>query len=137
MKAFPSTARRSFAPLLALAAMLAVASPALAQAACTNEGFTVEGSPLSIELCLRSVTLDPATSSRTAHVEATTSTPSRSATVQLALLLPMGSASANAPASIELTPVGLVGTLHLTLHVTPDSVSIDSALLTPGAVIIK
>ena len=116
---------------------LAIASPALARAACTSEAFTVEGSPLSIELCLLSVTRDPSTSSRVAHVEATTSTPSRSANAQLALLLPMGSASANAPASIDLAPVGLVGTLHLTLHVTPDSASIDSALLTPGAVIIK
>ncbi len=114
-----------------------MAIPATARAACTSERFTVEGSPLTIELCLNAVTLDPSTSSRIAHVEATTSTPTRSATASLALLLPMGSTASHAPASIELAPVGLVGTLHLTLHVTPSSASIDSALLTPGAVIIK
>ena len=137
MKSSRSAHRRRFAGLLAIAVALAFASPAVARAACTSEAFTVEGSPLSIELCLTSVTLDPATSSRVAHVAATTSTASRSATAQLALLLPMGSTAAHAPATIELAPVGLVGTLHLTLHVTPNSASIDSALLTPGAVIIK
>ena len=114
-----------------------MAIPATARAACTSERFTVEDSPLTIELCLNAVTLDPSTSSRIAHVKATTSTPTRSATASLALLLPMGSTASHAPASIELAPVGLVGTLHLTLHVTPSSASIDSALLTPGAVIIK
>ncbi|MGC8484517.1 MAG: hypothetical protein ACP5O6_02625 [Candidatus Baltobacteraceae bacterium] len=137
MKSPLSPRRRRLAPLVALAAAIAVVAPGIARAACTSERFTVEGSPLTIELCLNAVTLDPSTSSRIAHVEATTSTPTRSATASLALLLPMGSAASHAPASIELAPVGLVGTLHLTLHVTPSSASIDSALLTPGAVIIK
>ncbi len=135
---FPLFARRrSLGSLFALATALWVGSLGIARAACSSESFTVEGTPLTIQLCLASLTLDPTAASRVAHVEATTSTPTRSATAQLALLLPVGSAPAHAPASIELAPVGLVGTLHLTLHVAPTTVTIDSALLTPGAVIIK
>ncbi len=129
--------RRSLGSLLALAAALWVASLGSARAACSSESFTVESTPLTIELCLASITLDPSAASRVARVEATTSTPARNATAELTLLLPLGTAAAHAPASIELTPVGLVGTLHLTLHVAPTTVTIDSALLTPGAVIIK
>lgn len=129
--------RRTLGSLLALAAALSLGSVGSARAACSSERFTVERTPLSIQLCLSSIAVDPAAGSRIAHVEATTSTPTRSATAQLALLLPVGSSPAHAPATIELAPIGLVGTLHLTLHVAPASVTIDSALLTPGAVIIK
>ncbi len=129
--------RRSLGSLFALATALWVGSIGIARAACSSESFTVEGTPLTIQLCLASLTLDPTAASRVARVEATTSTPSRNATAQLTLLLPLGTAAAHAPASIELAPVGLVGTLHLTLHVAPTTVTIDSALLTPGAIIIK
>jgi len=122
---------------LLAATLLALGSLAAARAACTSERFTVEGTPLTIALCLTSVQLDQATGSRIARVEATTSTPTHTASAQLALLLPLESTVAHAPASIELAPVGLIGTLHLTLHVAPPNVTIDSALLTPGAVILK
>lgn len=39
--------------------------------------------------------------------------------------------------SLDLTPLGLTGTLHLTLAYSRGLVQLEGALLTPGAITIK
>ncbi|HUY11228.1 MAG TPA: hypothetical protein VMV73_03105 [Candidatus Dormibacteraeota bacterium] len=128
----PSLAR--FAAAVIALSLLALGE---ASAACTTQRLTVERAPLDITLCLRSMVVDTQAGSRTAHIDATYTTPGRRVVQALNLILPSQSGAGRAPASIALAPLGLTGTIHLTLLIDSSQAQVDAALLTPGAVILK
>ena len=120
-----------------LVAMLLAAMPtaATAQGHCSRETLTVRGTPVTISYC-PSV---PATSGPEVSVpvaetfSASSGSFSRSSTLKFV----SGEGPARVVENVDLDGVGLTGTLHLTLVYAGGEVRVESALLTPGAIIIK
>lgn len=117
---------RWFLSSLAIAAVPLAAS---AQSQCSHETLPVQGASVNFELC--------AAPGREAVVPitATVSGPGGSFTEQRSVR-PMGGAG-RVLENVDLARIGLHGVLHMTLVYSEGRVSIESALLTPGAVQIK
>ena len=125
---------RAFAIAVVFAActLRAVASPQ-----CTQETLSVEGHPLTIGYCiagpLRSNGAEEIVVPVTATYAAAGATTSR--TIDLHFVA--GEGVSRVLQSLDLTTLGMTGTLHLTLAYSRGLVRVEGALLTPGAITIK
>ncbi len=120
---------------IALAASTALApSPA---PPCSHETLSVQGSPLSIAYCIAGALR--ADGAAEVIVPVTVTYTARGGTAQRSANLHFlaGEGVSRVLQSIELGPVGLTGTLHLTLDYVRGVVRVEGALLTPGAITIK
>ena len=123
---------RTFAVVAALVA--ASIAPALSQPAsrCSRDVFPVAGQPLTVTVCAgapdggKTVTVSETFKTAKASFDQTTSIE----------VLP-GAAASRAVHDVSLAPLGLQYTLHLTLAYREAAVTIEHALLLPGAVPLK
>jgi hypothetical protein len=114
----------------------ATTASALAAPPCTQQTLKVEGSAVTIGYCLSG---PPHTegSEEVVPVAATYSTPGGSIHRAIQLHFIAGEGVSRVIQSLDLTAVGLSGTLHLTLTYSRGLVDVEGALLTPGAITVK
>ena len=118
---------------VAVAALVAASiAPALAQGGkCSHETFPVGGQSVAVTVCAaapegKSVAISESFKGASASF-------GHAASIEI---LP-GAAASRAVDDVALTPLGLQYTLHLTLAYRDGGVSIEHALLLPGAVPLK
>lgn len=112
----------------------AVSAPAASQ--CTQETLPVEGSAVTIGYCVNgSPSLKG--SEEIVPVTATYSAANGAIRRVIELHFVAGERVSRVIQSLDLTPLGLTGTLHLTLAYSRGLVDVEGALLTPGAITIK
>jgi hypothetical protein len=109
---------------------------ARADTPCTQETLQVEGAPVSIGYCINGAPRSNG-SEVMVQVASTYSTPG--GTLRRATLFRFlaGEGVSRVLESVDLTKVGLTGTLHLTLAYSRGLIRVEGALLTPGAITIK
>ena len=118
-------------------ALAAVPLAAPAQAGnCTKETLPVHGTPVTVSYCVSGSQRAPG-SELLVSVAATYSAPGGSFSENPVLHFITGEGPSRVIENVDLAKVGSSGTLHLTLTYKGNQVSIESALLTPGAVTIK
>jgi hypothetical protein len=109
----------------------------LGDASCTQETLTVEGAPVTIGYCITGALRANGADEVIVPVSATYS--SRGSTLRRSseFRFMAGEGVSRVLESLDLTKVGLTGTLHLTLAYSRGLVHVEGALLTPGAITIK
>ena len=123
-----------FFALLVLVAAAPLA--ARAQDRCTHETLTVRGTPVTISYCVEGAA--PAAPGENALTVASTyEGEGRSIQRSTTMKFVAGEGPSRVLESVDLADLGLTGTLHLTLVYAGGVVRIESALLTPGAIIVK
>lgn len=122
-----------------LATLVAVALPAAAAAApaCTSETLSVGGTPVSVSYCVLGPARATASHEIIVPVAATFSAPGGTLRRSSDLHFLAEESTSRVLESLDLTKVGLTGTLHLTLAYIQGGVRVEGALLTPGAITIK
>jgi hypothetical protein len=119
--------------------VLAAGTVRLATAAepCTQESLTVENAPVTIGYCVSGTTRSNGVEEVIVPVTATYSGPAGTQRLQVQLHFIAGERVSRVIQSLDLTKLGLTGTLHLTLAYSDGLVRVEGALLTPGAITIK
>lgn len=117
--------------------MTSLAARSLAASPCTSETLSVEGTPVTFGFCVSGPAKSAGGSEIVLPVAATFSTPSRSLRRIDELHFLAGESVSRVLESLDLTQLGMTGTLHLTLAYSAGSVHVEGALLTPGAITIK
>jgi hypothetical protein len=124
-------------PLLLAAGLLlgAAAGPA-AQNQCSREVLHVRGTPVNVTLC---ITAAPAISGSVVSIQlsSTYAAGGSSFTQASNVRFISGEGPARALDSVDLRQVGVAGTLHMTLLYANSQVTVEHAILTPGAVTVK
>lgn len=110
---------------------------ALGQEGCTRETLTVKGTPVSASYCVTRTSRGPSGREVSVVVAQTFSSPKGSFSQNAPLQFVAGVDPARAIEDVNLSEVGIAGTLHLTLSYRGGLVHIDAAMLTPGAITIK
>lgn len=107
-----------------------------AQSHCSRETLSVRGTPLTVTYCVASA---PANVAGEASLPVTGSYAARGSSFSRTTTLRFveGEGPARTIENVDLSPLGLTGTLHLTLLYSGGTVRVETALLTPGAVVIK
>lgn len=115
--------------------LAAIPAAAVSQPHCSRETLTVRGTPVTISYCPSA----PTGNGRevTVPVAASYASPAGSFSRTSSLRFVTGEGPARVLENVDLAELGLTGTLHLTLVYAAGEVRIGSALLTPGAIIIK
>jgi hypothetical protein len=130
--------RTSVAILALLAAivspLVASIAPALAQPAqrCSRETFPVGGQAVAVTVCAGAPD-----SGKTVAVTETFKNATTSFNHSTSIEVLKGAAASRATDDVSLTPLGLPFTLHMTLAYREAGVTIEHALLLPGAVPLK
>jgi hypothetical protein len=120
---------RTFAAALALLAW-STAAPALADP-CSHDSFEVDGKPLGVTVCAA------APSSGKVAVTQTFKSGGAAFSQPATIELLNGASISRTVADVALSPVGSPRTLHLTLAYREGTVSVEHALLLPGAIPLK
>jgi hypothetical protein len=120
-----------------LSAVLAAPAATAAEPACTTERLAVPHAPVVLTLCPLGAPVHAPGGEILLAVRERAAGPTGmiDRTVRLRFL-------ANEPISraiedLDLAPLGGTGTLHLTLVFRDGTVAVESAILTPGAVVVK
>ena len=125
-------------PALALLIALAALTTGRANAAqCTVEVLTVQGTPVTVSYCITGAPRSTGTAEMIVPVLATYAAPGRSLRRASELHFLAGEGVSRVLESLDLSEIGLRGTLHLTLAYIQGLVHVEGALLTPGAITIK
>ena len=119
--------------LLTLIALSAPWHAVQASTNCSSRTLSVRGTPVTVALC-------PLVTSRTRSGELVVSTSEsltangKSMRTQRDFHFLSGEATSRAIELVDLSALGMTGTLHLTLAYHDASVTVESAVLTPGAI---
>ncbi|MDE2483020.1 MAG: hypothetical protein KGN02_12625 [bacterium] len=123
--------------LLALLVALAAAPlAASAQDRCTQETLDVRGTPVAVSYCVEGAAAS-APGEQALTVAATYAGGGHSIEQTSTMKFVAGEGPSRVIESVNLGGLGLTGTLHLTLVYTGGTVHVESAILTPGAIIVK
>jgi hypothetical protein len=120
---------RTFAAAVALL-VWSTAAPALADP-CSHDTFDVDGRPLAVTVCATPPNAGKVAVTQT--FKAGSATFSQPATIELL----NGASVSRSAADVSLSPIGSPRTLHLTLAYRDGAVSVEHALLLPGAIPLK
>ena len=123
---------RTFAATVALLAASAVAAFAQPAQRCSHETFPVAGQAVTVTVCAGAPN-----SGKTVAVTETFKSATTSFSHAASIDVLAGASASRAVDDVALTPLGLPYTLHLTLAYRDAAVSIEHALLLPGAVPLK
>jgi hypothetical protein len=104
---------------------------------CTQETLTVERTPVTIGYCVTASPRANGAEEVVVPVTATYSAPGGTLRRATELHFIAGERVSRVLQSLDLTKLGLSGTLHLTLAYSGGLVRLEGALLTPGAITIK
>ena len=121
--------------LLGIGLVAAAALPAAAQNRCSHDAVTIRGVPVAIGFCIAGATASSAVA--TVAVEATYTSRSASFQQRSSVRFITGEGPARALESVDLAPLGITGVLHMTLLYDGNEVTMEHALLTPGAITVK
>ncbi|HVA28394.1 MAG TPA: hypothetical protein VNF68_09450 [Candidatus Baltobacteraceae bacterium] len=123
-------------PILAAALALLLPAVASAQGQCTHETLSVRGIPVTIGYCITGAAAvsGPEVS---LPVSSSYAAPGGSFSQASTMKFIQGEGPTRLLQSVDLAPLGITGTLHLTLVYGGGAVRIENALLTPGAITIK
>lgn len=110
---------------------------AFGQTSCTQETLRVEGSPVTIGYCVGRPARTTPFGEVIVEVTETDAAPGGTLRRATELHFIAGEGVSRVIESLDLTKIGLTGTLHLTLAYTRGLVNVEGALLTPGAITIK
>ncbi len=122
---------------LALFIILAATTALAAAAPCTQEVLRVQGVPVTIGYCIDGLPQTGGTDEVIVPVTATYAAPGGTIRRLRQLHFVAGEGTSRVLESLDLTQLGLSGTLHLTLAYSHGLVQVEGALLTPGAITIK
>ncbi len=135
MKTLPAMRR------LVAALVLAAALPAAASAQgdrCSQEILTVRGQAVTIGYCVTAAPKKAPGSELLVPVHATYSSSIGSSAEDMTLHFISGEGESRVIRNVDLSKIGSSGTLHLTLVYGSDAtIRVESATLSPGAIIIK
>ena len=120
-----------------LLAVTAATGHALGAGSCSQETLSVEGAPVTIEYCVSGAPRTTDGAEVVVPVTATYSAPGGSLRRSAELHFLAGEGVSRMLQSLDLTRLGLTGTLHLTLAYSRGLVHVEGALLVPGAITIK
>jgi hypothetical protein len=124
-----------------MAVFIAVAAstvaPAVGAAVCSQETVTVESAPVTIGYCINGAPRANGAEEVVVPVIATYSAPAGTVRRATELHFIAGEGVSRVIESLDLSKLGLTGTLHLTLAYSHGLVRLEGALLTPGAITIK
>jgi hypothetical protein len=123
---------RSFVAILALFVASIAAAPAQPASRCSRDVFPVAGQSLAVTVCAGAPD-----GGKTLAVSETFKTAKGSFDQTTSIEVLPGAAASRAVHDVSLAPLGLQYTLHLTLAYRETAVSIEHALLLPGAVPLK
>jgi hypothetical protein len=118
-------------------ALAAATAHAVGAASCSQETLSVQGSPVTIEYCVSGAPRAADGAEMIVPVTETYSAPGGSMRRSVQLHFLAGEGVSRVLQSLDLTMLGLTGTLHLTLAYSRGLVHIEGALLVPGAITIK
>ncbi len=123
---------RTFVAVLAL--VTASIGPALAQPAqrCSHDTFSVAAQPVTVTVCAGAPD-----GAKTVAVTETFKNAATSFNHTTSIEVLRGAAASRAVDDVSLSPLGLQYTLHMTLAYREAAVTIEHALLLPGAVPLK
>jgi hypothetical protein len=113
------------------------ARAAASDTACSQETLSVAGTPVTIGYCVTGALRANGASEVIVPVTLTYSAPGGSVRRSSELHFLSGEGVSRVLDTLDLTRVGLTGTLHLTLDYSHGLVQVEGALLTPGAITIK
>ncbi|HEX4014408.1 MAG TPA: hypothetical protein VHX17_11075 [Candidatus Cybelea sp.] len=123
---------------LLLATLVAAAHPTpSAPPVCTAETLSVEGTPVTISYCAAGPPRTTASHEIIVPAAATFAAPGGTLRRSSELHFLAEEATSRVLESLDLTKLGLSGTLHLTLAYVRGAIRVEGALLTPGAITIK
>jgi hypothetical protein len=123
--------------LASFAVAAATAASAFGATTCTQETLTVEGAPVTVGYCIAAAPRPNGAQELVVPVVATYSAPGGTVRRAAELHFLAGEEVSRILESLDLTKLGLQGTLHLTLAYSRGLVHLEGALLTPGAITIK
>lgn len=115
-------------------AMLPLA--ASAQSHCSRETLPVRGTPVTITYCVAGAP-ERAGGETSVAVSGSYEAPGGRFSRATTMHFVAGEGPARTLENVDLAPLGLAGTLHLTLLYSGGTVRVETALLTPGAVVVK
>ncbi len=116
---------------------LSTVPPAGSASSCTQETLMVEGAAVTIGYCISGPLRANGADELVVPVTATYSAPGGTLRRPIDLHFIAGEGVSRVLQSLDLTKLGLGGTLHLTLAYSHGLVRLEGALLTPGAITIK
>jgi hypothetical protein len=105
--------------------------------ACTQETLDVRGTPVTIGYCVNGAPHSTAGDELIVPIVASYGAPGGSFSRSSDMHFVAGEGVSRIIESVDLTRLGMAGTLHLTLAYSDGRVRIEGALLTPGAITIK
>ncbi len=123
---------RTFVAALVLVAASAASASAQPAQRCSHETFPVAGQPVTVTVCAGAPD-----SGRSVLVGETFKNAATSFAHTTSIEVLPGAAASRTVDDVTLAPLGLQFTLHLTLAYRDAAVSIEHALLLPGAVPLK
>ena len=112
-------------------------APAGAAGQCSRETLAVPGSPVTVSYCVTGATSPGPGDELLVPVSESYSAPGGSYNDSATLHFLAGESASRQITAIDLGRLGSAGTLHLTLVYHSGLVSVESAILTPGAIKIK
>jgi hypothetical protein len=104
---------------------------------CSTQTLTIEATAVTVSYCVSGTTRAIGTQEIAVPVTETYASASHSLRRSSELHFLAGEGVSRVIESLDLTPLGLTGTLHLTLAYVGGLVQVEGALLTPGAITIK
>lgn len=119
--------------LMVLALTAGAASPANGR--CSRETVAVRGTPVTIVLCV--VAASSAGNVTTIALDGSYEAKQSSFDQHASIRFITGEGPARALQSVDLSRLGIRGVLHMTLVYSGNAVTMEHALLTPGAIAIK
>lgn len=121
--------------VLALVLVLTAGAAAPSGERCSHETVSVRGTPVTIVLCVTAAA--DAGGVTTVTLDGSFQAKQNSFNQRSSIRFITGEGPARALQSVDLSPLGLTGVLHMTLLYSGNVVSMEHALLTPGAITIK
>jgi len=122
----------ALAAFLAAGIVPAYAQPGQPASRCTHDAFPVGGQSVTVTVCAGAPD-----GGRTVAVAETFKTATASFNHSGSIAVLPGAAASRGVEDVALTPLGLAYTLHLTLAYRDATVSVEHALLLPGAIPLK
>ncbi len=116
-------------------ALASVAPPAFAASGCSSDAFTVMGTPLTIEICTPASR--PGGRGQIVATETLTARGKAPVVRKVALDVVSPDEASHTIDDAPLQPLGIAGTLHMTIGYKGGGVRLEHALLVPGAIALK
>ncbi len=123
--------------LFLVALLAAIPCAAGAQNHCSRETLVVRGTPVTIGYCVNGAPEHAPGGAIALAVQGSYSAPGGSFARNGSMRFINGDGPSRVMENVELSQLGLQGTLHLTLVYAGGLVRVESAMLTPGAVTVK